>query len=264
MDLKTANYDFCMISSSKIKSGTMNINFDDLKIAEYFEPLKENPDRSFVEVANKIERDAKIETHPFFETAKNSREALILWTSQEAIVTNPFSQILFQLIGNVKNVHVRSILMPVVGGEHSKVKAGTASKSHPWLIWKLCGSLNLKAKDIKPTKAIIDFIKVLADSAENPMYGLGVLGIGNELMLLAEYTAIESCFDNACPDADYRDFLHANIGEDEVHSRLIGDAAAALATLGFSVNDFLAGAKDGVKARISYYDALTIEIANTK
>lgn len=238
----------------------MTIDFTNLKMGEYFEPLKENPDRSFVEAANKIERDAKIESHPFFAAAKNSRDAMILWTSQEAIVTNPFSQILFQLMSNVKNVHVRSILIPVVGGEHSRVKEGTASKSHPWLIWKLCRSLNIEAKDIKPTQAIIDFIKVLSDAAENPMYGLGVLGIGNELMLLAEYAAVESCFDVACPEADYKDFLHANIEEDEVHSRLIGDAAASLAALGFDSNDFLNGAKDGVQARVSYYDSLFNEI----
>jgi len=238
----------------------MKIDFQNLNMSEYFEPLKENPDRSFVEVANAIERKARIESHPFFEAAKNNRDAMILWTSQEAIVTNPFSQILFQLIGNVKNVHVRSILMPVVGGEHSKVKEGTATKSHPWLIWKLCRSLGIEAKDIKSTSAIIDFIKVLADSADNPMYGLGVLGIGNELMLLAEYSAVEKCFDSACPDADYKDFLHANIEEDEVHSKLIGNAAAALATLGHSQDDFLRGAKDGVQARVAYYDSLLIEI----
>lgn len=223
---------------------------------EYFETLPDNPDRSFVNEAIAMEREAKIENHPFFTTAKHSREAMILWTSQEAIVTNPFSQILFQLIGNVKNVHVRSILMPVVGGEHSKVKEGKASKSHPWLIWKLCSSLGITADDIKPTNAIVDFVRTLEMAAENPMYGLGVLGIGNELMLLAEYCAVELCFDAACPDADYKDFLHANIGEDEVHSRLIGDAAAALATLGHSKQDFLVGAKDGIAARVKYYDAL--------
>ena len=70
----------------------MNINFDNLKMGEYFEPLTEKPDRSFVDVANKIERDAKIEDHPFFKKAKNSRDAMILWTSQEAIVTNPISE----------------------------------------------------------------------------------------------------------------------------------------------------------------------------
>ena len=229
-------------------------------MSEYFEPLKENPDRSFVYTAVATEREARIEDHPFFEASKNSREAMILWTSQEAIVTNPFSQILFQLMSNVKNVHVRSILIPVVGGEHSKVKEGTASKSHPWLIWKLCRSLGIEAKDIKPTKAIVDFIKILSDASENPMYGLGVLGIGNELMLLAEYSAVEKCFDSACPDADYKGFLHANIEEDEVHSRLIGDAAAALAELGADSNEFLRGARDGVQARVNYYDSLLLEI----
>lgn len=238
----------------------MNVDFTNLKMNEYFEPLRENPDRSFVDAANKIEREAKIEDHPFFANAKNSREAMILWTGQEAIVTNPFSQILFQLIGNVKNVHVRSILMPVLGGEHSRVRAGTANESHPWLLWKLCRSLKIEAIDIRPTQAIIDFITVLSASTENPMYGLGVLGIGNELMLLAEYTAVEACFDSACPEADYKSFLRANIAEDEVHSRLIGDAAASLANLGFDSNDFLRGAKDGVQARVSYYDSLLNEI----
>ncbi len=100
----------------------MKINFENLKVSEYFDPLVENPDRSFVDTANMIERNARIEDHPFFSFAKGSRHAMILWTSQEAIVTNPFSQILFQLIGNIKNVHVLSMLMPVVGGEHSKVR----------------------------------------------------------------------------------------------------------------------------------------------
>ena len=242
----------------------MNIDFRSLNMSEYFEQLKENPDRSFVDIAAKIERDARIEDHLFFSVAKNRRDAMVLWASQEVIVTNPFSQILFQLIGNVRNVHIRSILIPIVGGEHSKVKQGTATKSHPWLIWKLCRSMGIQSADIKPTKAIVDFIEVLATSVENPMYGLGVLGIGNELMLLAEYKAVESCFDLAFPEAEYKDFLHANIGEDEVHSRLIGDAAAALVGLGFKSQDFVEGAKAGVQARVAYYDSLLTEINNNK
>jgi hypothetical protein len=231
-------------------------------VRDYFEPLPENPDRSFVEEAGAIERRAKIENHRFFDIAKNSRQAMVLWASQEAIVTNPFSQILFRLISNIKNVHVRSILLPVVHGEHSTVRKGTADKSHPWLIWRLCRSLGISEKEIKPTKAIIEFIKVLELSAENPMRGLGVLGIGNELMLLAEYRAVEKCFDSACPDADYRDFLHANIGEDEVHSKLIGDAAAAMGALGDSRDEFIGGARDGVAARVAYYDALLEELSH--
>ena len=205
---------------------------DQLVMQEYFQPLVENPDYSFIREAELIEREARIENHPFFEKAKGNKSAMVLWASQEALVTNPFSQILFRVMSNIKNVHIRSILIPVVHGEHSKVRKGTATKSHPWLIWRLCQSLDINYSDIKPTKAIVDFLKVLEDSMDSPMYSLGVLGIGNELMLLAEYRAVEACFDSSCPDADYKDFLHANIGEDEVHTQLIGDAAAAMAAMG--------------------------------
>lgn len=92
------------------------------------------------------------------------------------------------------------------------------------------------------------------------MFALGVLGIGNEQMLLAEYRAVERCFDEACPDADYRDFLHANIGEDEVHTKLIGDAASALAALGSSRDEFVEGAVVGIAARVRYYDQLRNEL----
>ena len=237
-----------------------DVKKNNLVMGEYFRPLHENPDRSFVEIAEAIERDVKIENHPFFKSAVNDRRAMILWTAQEAIVTNPFSQILFKVIGNIKNVHIRSLLMPVVYGEHSKVRKGTADKSHPWLIWRLCKSLGIGENDIKPTQAIIDFIEVLESSIDNPMYALGVLGIGNEKMLLAEYRAVEACFDSACPDADYRDFLHANIEEDVVHTQLIGSAAAAMAAMGDNPDDFIAGAKEGVVARVRYYDALLKEI----
>jgi hypothetical protein len=235
-----------------------------LGIRSYFEPLQGNPDRSFVDAAEAIERKAKIENHPFFKFGKQSRQAMIIWTSQEAIVTNPFSQILFRVLSNVKNVHVRSILIPVVHGEHSSLRNGIAYKSHPWLIWKLCHSLKLSEKDFRPTKAVINFINVLAAAADNPMRALGVLGIGNELMLLAEYRAVESCFDAVCPDADYKHFLDANISEDETHTKLIGNAAAALTLLGYNSDDFMAGAEEGVKARVVYYDELLKEVRNYK
>jgi Iron-containing redox enzyme len=226
---------------------------------DYFEPVLGNLDRAFVKTAEAIERNAKIEDHPFFTVAKQNRKALVLWASQEALVTNPFSQVLFRVISNIKNVHVRSILLPVVHGEHSAVRNGTAEKSHPWLIWRLCRSLGISEVRIEPTKALIEFVQVLERAADDPMRALGVLGIGNELMLLAEYRAVEVCFDAACPDADYRDFLHANIGEDEVHTALIGTAAAALTTLGFTGDEFIAGAREGVAARVAYYDTLLKE-----
>jgi hypothetical protein len=233
---------------------------DVIVVHDYFGALALNPDRSFVGAAEVLERKAKIEEHPFFLKAKNNREALVLWASQEAIVTNPFSQILFRLMSTIKNVHVRSILLPVVHGEHSAVRNGVASRSHPWLIWRLCRSLGISEDRILVTKAIRDFISVLEAAADDPMRALGVLGIGNELMLLAEYGAIQACFDAVCPEADYREFLQANIGEDETHTRLIGDAAAALVEFGYSSGDFIEGARVGVEARVSYYDALLKEV----
>lgn len=229
---------------------------------DYFSPLPLHPNQDFVHAAERLEREAKIEEHPFFAVARQSREALILWATQEAVVTNPFSQVLFQVIGNIKNVHVRSILMPVVTGEHSPVRNGVADTSHPWLIWRLCRSLGIDENNIRVTRAVADFIHTLESAVNNPMRALGILGVGNELMLLAEYGAIEACFDAMFPQAEYKDFLHANIGEDEMHTKLIGFAAAELATFGYSPEEFVEGARQGVEARVSYYHALLSEVSN--
>lgn len=230
-----------------------------LIIRDYFEPIENGLMPSFMKGAESIERTAKIEEHPFFQLATKSREALILWTAQEAVVTNPFSQILCRVISNIKNVHIRSLLLPVLQGEHSKLREGIAEKSHPWLIWRLCKSLGISYDDVKPTKAVIDFIGVLESAADQPMRALGILGIGNELMLLSEYKAIEVCFDAMFPGADYKGFLHANIDEDEGHTKLIAKAALALTAFGFSDEEFLSGAKEGVAARLTYYDSLLKE-----
>jgi hypothetical protein len=232
-------------------------------IREYFDPIPSNLDGSFIEFAEKLERDARVEDHPFFSAAKRSRQLLVLWAGQEAIVTNPFSQILFRVIGSIRNVHVRSLLLPVVGGEHSAVRKGIAEKSHPWLIWRLCVSLGLSEQEITPTKAVVEFIHALEATEENPMRALGALGVGNEQMLLAEYRAVEACFDMACPDADYRDFLHANIAEDETHTKLISNAAIALTACGYQASDYIIGARQGVAARIQYYDSLLGEMPPT-
>lgn len=246
---------------ARVSKTVMILSVNDfLAVGEYFRPANTASDHAFVDEAEAIERHAKIEGHPFFAVAKQQRGALLLWASQEAIVTNPFSQILFQVLANIKNVHVRSILLPVAVGEHSALSKGIAERSHPWLIWRLCRSLGLTEAQIKPTPAVIEFIRVLASVTDEPMRALGALGIGNEQMLLAEYRAVESCFDVMFPEADYKAFLHANIGEDEVHTKLIGTAATALAMLGFDPQHFIAGAELGVDARVKYYDSLLDEI----
>jgi hypothetical protein len=116
--------------------------------------------------------------------------------------------------------------------------------------------VGLSEDSIVVSEAVTAFIGALKKNAVEPMRALGALGIGNELMLLAEFHAVESCFETALPTADYKNFLHANIGEDESHTRLIGEAATALSKLGYSSAEFLLGAREGVAARLCYYDAL--------
>jgi Iron-containing redox enzyme len=232
---------------------------ENFRAREYFQPIIHRPVAPFALEAEAIERNARIEDHPFFQYAKTRPEVLVLWTSQEAIVTNPFSQILFRVMAEIPNVHVRSLLMPVVYGEHSPLRVGIANNSHPWLIWNLCKSIGLSEDKIKVTKAVANFIHALKLTETEPMRALGALGVGNEQMLIAEYKAIEACFDSALPSADYRNFLQANIGEDEAHTRLIAEAATALEQLGYDPNQYMRGATEGVSARIGYYDTLLDE-----
>lgn len=227
--------------------------------AEYFAPLDFTSDRSFIAEAEAIEAAANIGRHPFFQTAYQRSDALRLWTAQEAVVTNPFSQILFATLAGIRNVHVRALLLPVVQGEHGKFARDRAQSSHPWLIWELCRSIGLGDQPIIPTRAVLNFVATLERTTSSPMRALGALGIGNELMLLSEYAAIERCFDRNFPQASYKAFLEGNINEDEVHTQLIERAAIALANSGGDARDFVEGARLGVNARVAYYDALLEE-----
>ena len=226
---------------------------------EFFGPANLQTNSEFITQAIDIERSAQIERHSFFSLANSELAALKFWVSQEAVVTNPFSQVLFSTLSHINNVHVRALLMPVVSGEHGSFVNGIAKHSHPWLIWNLCKSIGIDYEHIKCSKAVTEFIHTLRETSSNPMRSLGALGIGNELMLLAEYKAIEHSFELQCPHADYKAFLHGNITEDEHHTKLIEMAATALANSGFSERDFLEGAEIGVRARVKYYDQLQNE-----
>ncbi len=237
---------------------------DYFQAREYFCPINIPEIPLLILEAEKLDQILMIPKHPFFSAAKINPKALEFWVTQEAVVTNPFSQILFKVIARIDNVHIRSTLMPVVVGEHSIVRQGVATGSHPWLIWKLCNSIGLDYEDIVPSNAVKNFLETLESTIDNPMKALGALGIGNERILILEYRAIEECFDNLFPDADYKGFLHANILEDESHSVLIAQAATALTLISskYKEQDFLEGARIGVNARIDYYDKLFENIIN--
>ncbi len=193
--------------------------------------------------------------HEFFRIAQSSPDLLRLWTSQEAVVTGPFSQMLLLLASRIKNVHSRAKFLEVIEGEHGNVRDGVAYHSHPWLLYRLCVSVDLDLAAVRPLQPTLKFLAALADSFEHMEVALGVLGIGNERMLLSEYATVERCFDACMPNAEYRAFLRANVDEDEMHSAII-EAVVSTFSSPDAVQQYVEGARRGVKARLVYYDEL--------
>jgi hypothetical protein len=198
----------------------------------------------------------EIGEHKFFSYAANHREALMWWTSQEAVITNHFSQVLFRLLSTIENVHVRSILAPVVVGEHSALREGIAYGSHPHLLSKLVVDIGIDPNSVVPLPMTVAFANALEGCVKEIPYALGFLGVGNEAMLVPEYTAIEAAFSRHYPRDVYRPFLRANIEEDINHKNLMEIAAANCINNPHESELYINGARDGINARIKYYNDL--------
>jgi Iron-containing redox enzyme len=206
--------------------------------------------------ANRIQAAARIQDHQFFTAAAVDAEALRLWVSQEAVVTGPFSQLLLALASLIKNVHLRAQFLLIATGEHNDLRDGAAEDSHPWLLHRLCVSVGLDPEGVSPLPFTVRFLEALASCFATPLEALGALGVGNERMLIPEYTAVQRCFECCYPQADYRDFLRANIEEDGEHCLIAERVARALAMNEDEARQYLDGAIIGVEARVKYYDEL--------
>src|SRR5436190_2360794 len=90
--------------------------------AECFRPLPPKRVSEAIAEASRQLCRADIAQHPFFSFARESKDAIVRWTMQEVVVTNAFSQALFALYATIRNVHIRSFLLPVLTGEHSAIK----------------------------------------------------------------------------------------------------------------------------------------------
>lgn len=227
--------------------------------ADYFEPpnFVDQPELDLtIKTARAYLASAAIDRHPFFQKALGNIDALALWAAQESVITNHFSQTLFAMMALIKNVHLRSVLLPVVAGEHSALKKGRAVGSHPHLLAKLVVDIGISPDAVRPSPPTIRFGEVLTDSLQSLPRALGCLGIGNEAMLIPEYTAVEKLFSELYPRELYRPFLRANIEEDHTHSTLMDLAAVAIFRSQAERDDFLTGARAGVDARVRYYDEL--------
>jgi hypothetical protein len=199
---------------------------------------------------------AKVSQHPFFRLTHEKPSLLKVWAEQELITSSCFSQVITEWMATIDNCHIRTLVFPVLQGEHGRMSGHIAKRSHPYLAEKLCRSLGSDLNAISALEPTQNFIELMEESSETPLSGAGFLGIGNERMLIEEYGAVRDAFQVAWPTADFEDFLDANILDDIEHHQLIERAASALVSLGGDASTFLDHAIRGVDARMSYYDDL--------
>jgi len=231
-------------------------SFDD-----WFEAPGHEERHPVVSAALNYADESGIEKHAFFSFAARSPEALRIWVSQELIVTGPFSQALLRLSALEKNVHLRAMMMIVINGEHGRVIKQKAPGSHPWLLNQLRLSMGMAKNEVQPVEETLEFLDLLNQEVESSIRGLAATGIGNERLILPEYSAVKSCFATCWPSTNYAKFLDANIGEDMRHSELLADVASVLIRHGADADLYYDAARRSVDSRVRYYDRLLIRVA---
>lgn len=77
-------------------------------------------------------------------------------------------------------------------------------------------------------------------------------------MLIPEYSAVMNSFETCFPESkdDFRPFLFSNIHEDRTHSEVLQDLAGKIVARQDDYDSYIAGATEGVAARMTYYDRL--------
>lgn len=228
-----------------------NYIFDD-----WFEPPQPSERHPSVADALKYADESGIEDHHFFQVAQGSPQALRAWVGQELVVTGPFSQALLRLAALLPNVHLRAMMMIVIDGEHGRVTKLTAPGSHPWLLNRLRKSMNIDKADVEPLQETVEFLDFLDQEVRSPITGLAATGIGNERLILPEYSAVKASFAACWPNSEYARFLDANIGEDLRHSEILADVANVLINQGADAQTYFDAARRSVDARVRYYDQL--------
>ncbi len=224
---------------------------------EWFAPAPSTGSHPVLALADELVACCQIEKHPFFEHAAQSRQALRVWVAQELAVTGPFSQLLLTLAAEIRNVHIRAMIVEVAYGEHGTPGVSIASAAHPWLLDKLRGSMNLPPQELAilpETRLFLARLREICDIS--PLAAIGALGIGSEKLLIPEYTAARMAFEASWPECEYQTFLDANIEDDTSHAVLMSNAAGALIALGSDPEHYLKGARVSIDARMAYYTTL--------
>ena len=224
--------------------------------SSFFDPVTDLAlNRTIQDVEAAVE-GARLDQHPFFAAAAESRAALDLWVSQELVMTNAFSQIVLAAASHIQNVHARSIMTEIAYGEHGRAKAGFAKGAHPWLLERLRASVELPREGVRPLGPTLGFISRLTASLSDDLTAVAYIGVGNERLIDPEYTAIERCFRKLVPNGDFAPFLHANLNEDIRHSQLCYELASILIRTGHDAQKYLEAARQSIASRVRYFDEL--------
>ncbi len=197
-----------------------------------------------------------LEQHPFFDRAIASPAALRLWATQELVMTNAFSQIVLMATASVVNVHLRTMIGQVAFGEHGGAKGGIARRAHPWLLEQLRDSMGIPTNEVRPAPATIKLIDRLASATTDPLTAVAWIGVGNERLIIPEYTAVKRCFEACMPNVKYKKFLDANLHEDVAHTRMCYEFASALLHEGGDVKLYKQEALASIQGRLRYFDEL--------
>lgn len=234
--------------------------------AAWFEPHAPAPETWHPAVADAEEYilHTAIEQHPFFSHAAHDPAALAAWVTQELVVTGPFAQYMLIVGAGIENVHTRARLMKVVGGEHLGYRNGVATRAHPWLLNSLRESMGIPPSAVIPFEETEQFLAELySDCCSDTLSGVAAIGVGNERLLIPEYTAVRAAFATGYPTADYATFLDANINEDREHAALMNEVAAILIADGADPDVYLDRARHAVDCRIQFYDKLLDRVTQT-
>lgn len=224
---------------------------------EWFAPAPLAAPHPVLALADDLVSNCRIGQHPFFEHAARSRQALRVWATQELVVTGPFSQLLLTLAAEIRNVHIRSMIVEVAYGEHGEPGPSIASGAHPWLLDRLRSSMSISPQELTILPETWLFLEQLQDICKySPLAAIGALGIGSEKLLIPEYVAARKSFEKGWPECEYQTFLDANIEDDTSHAVLMSKAAGALIALGSDPEHYLEGARVSIDARMSYYTTL--------
>jgi len=224
----------------------------------WFMPPPQVPLHPVVEEIEAYIDEVALQRHPFFDKARQSPDALILWVSQELVMTNAFSQIVLNAASRIVNVHLRAIFAEVAFGEHGVVRHGMAKRAHPWLLEQLRSTLSIPKDHVVPRKMTVDFIDRLVVASRTPAGAAAAIGVGNERLIIPEYSAIKECFAALMPTVAYQPFLDANLTEDISHSRLCYELASSLIACGVAPSEFLTQAKGAIQSRVRYFDELCL------